>query len=44
MRIAARCEIGGYRDEERWTEIFGTLSDAMVRLEAALRPHFAALP
>ncbi len=35
---------GGYRDpEERWPEIQDAMIDAMVRLEAALRPHIDAL-
>ena len=42
-RIAERFDIGGYRDDERWEEIHATMVDAMVRLEAALRPHIAKL-
>lgn len=42
-RIVERFEVGGYRDEEKWPEIFDTLTDAMARLEAALRSHIAAV-
>jgi Domain of unknown function (DUF4268) len=37
-RIAARFSAGGYRDEARWPEIQDEMIDAMIRLEAALRP------
>lgn len=42
-RIAERFNAGGYRDEESWNEIHATMTDAMVRLEAALRPHVSRL-
>lgn len=34
---------GGYRDEERWSEIQDAMIDAMVRLELALKPHIDRL-
>ncbi len=33
----------GYQDEDAWNEIQGAMIDAMIRLEAALRPHIKAL-
>jgi hypothetical protein len=36
-------EIGGYREEkDKWTEIQIAMVDAMIRLEASLRPHIEA--
>jgi hypothetical protein len=44
-RRIAYCFRGAYLpDEERWPEIQARMIDAMIRLEAALRPHLAALP
>lgn len=43
-RITERFDIGGYRDEDRWPEIYETTVEAMVRFEAAVRPHLARLP
>jgi len=43
-RIASRIDLGGYRDEDRWPEIQTAMVDAMIRLEAALRPFFPSLP
>jgi hypothetical protein len=42
-RITERFDVGGYRDEERWSEVQEVLADAMARLEKALRPHIARL-
>ncbi len=42
-RIRKVFDIGGYRDEDRWSEIQDTLIDAMVRLHAAMKPHIAKL-
>lgn len=42
-RIRKVISIGGYRDEEKWTEIQEAMVDAMIRLEKALRPHIAKL-
>lgn len=33
----------GYRDEEHWPEVQDAMIDAMIRFEAALRPHIDAL-
>ncbi len=33
----------GYRDEEHWPEVQDAMVDAMIRFEAALRPHIDAL-
>ena len=44
-RIGKRFSLGGYRDdEEKWQEIQDAMIDAMIRLEAALRPHIDRLP
>ena len=44
-RIVKLFSLGGYRDEEdRWPEIQEAMIDAMIRLEAALRPHIDRLP
>ena len=42
-RIRDRWEGVGYRDEDQWGELQGKLIDAMIRLEAALRPCIARL-
>jgi len=42
-RIRERWEGIGYRDEEHWPELQTKLIDAMIRLEAALRPFIARL-
>ena len=42
-RIAYRMTAGGWRDEEKWPEVHEAMIDAMIRLEAALRPHIEAL-
>ncbi len=38
-RISSSVGKGGYRDQDKWAEIFEDLVDRMVRLELALRPH-----
>lgn len=44
-RIACRFEGVGYKDDEsEWPGLHQSMVDAMVRLEAALRPHIARLP
>lgn len=42
-RILQRLDVAGYRDEERWPELQDQMIDSMIRLEAALQPHIAAL-
>ncbi|CAA9277097.1 MAG: hypothetical protein AVDCRST_MAG93-2948 [uncultured Chloroflexia bacterium] len=37
-RIAKRLNMGGYRNEEQYLQIFDATVDAMIRLERALRP------
>lgn len=37
-RIKKTVVIGGWRDEEKWPELQDVMTDAMVRLESALRP------
>ena len=44
-QIGKRFSMGGYRDDdEGWSEIQDAMIDAMIRLEAALRPHIDKLP
>jgi len=43
-RIRMAMDIGGYRDEERFEEVWEWLADAMARLEQALKPHIGDLP
>ena len=44
-RIGKQFSLGGYRDDEdKWQEIQDTTIDAMIRLEAAFRPHIDRLP
>lgn len=40
-RISYLIDAGGYRDEERWDEIYELMVDAMVRLEKSLKPFIA---
>lgn len=42
-RIERQISIGGYRDEEPWPELQDAMIEAMIRLEAALRPHINQL-
>lgn len=34
---------GGWKDEEKWPEVHEAMTDAMIRLETALRPHLKKL-
>lgn len=43
-RIAQRFDDGGYKDNERWPQTRQQMTDAMVRLERALRPRLDELP
>ena len=43
-RISKRFSLGGYRDGEKWSQIQEAMIDAMIRLEASLRPHIDRLP
>lgn len=43
-RISYSSDNGGYRDEEEWPHIQEAMIDAMIRLNKALKPHFASLP
>jgi hypothetical protein len=42
--IKKQFDLGGYRDESRWSEVQDAMIDGMVRLETALRPHIQRLP
>ncbi len=42
-RIRALSDLGGYRDPEKWPEIYEWMSDHMVALEKAFRPHINVL-
>lgn len=42
-RIVATSELGGYRDPEKWPEIYEWMTDKMVALEQAFRPRIEAL-
>ena len=42
-RIRKHIAVGGYRDEEDWTNVQDTMIDAMARLEKALKPHIPRL-
>ncbi len=42
-RICAASDIGGYRDPEKWPEIYAWMTDHMIALEKAFRPHINAL-
>lgn len=42
-RISKKIEIGGYRDEEKWSEIQDALIDAMIGLEKSLKPFISRL-
>lgn len=42
-RIRYQIDVGGYRDEAKWTEIHEAMIDGMIRLEKALRPFVAKL-
>lgn len=38
-RIKKRITIGGYRDDDKWTEIHEALVDSMIKLENSIRPY-----
>jgi len=42
-RIQKTISVGGWRDEDKWPELHEAMIDAMVRLDAALKPHIDAL-
>ena len=42
-RIGKDIRAGGYRNEDRWSEIQEAMIDTMIRLENALKPHIAEL-
>lgn len=42
-RICATSDIGGYRNPEKWPEVYQWMADHMVALEKAFRPHINAL-
>lgn len=42
-RIAYGFKLGGYRDDDRADELMAAMVDAMIRLEAALRPQLQGL-
>jgi hypothetical protein len=42
-RIRKTITLGGWKDQEQWPKATEATVDAMVRLEAALRPHIQAL-
>lgn len=42
-RIAYHIAVGGWRDREQWPQVADAAIDAMIRLEAALRPQLKSL-
>ena len=42
-RVDNQLSLGGYRDEEKWSEIQDAMIDAMIRLYSALKPHIENL-
>lgn len=42
-RICKTIEEGGYRDEEKWQEIFEKMIDTMIRLDKAFKPYIHKL-
>jgi hypothetical protein len=42
-RIRAVSELGGYRDPDKWPEIYDWMTNRMVALERAFRPHISTL-
>jgi hypothetical protein len=42
-RIRKTITLGGWKNQEQWPNITEATVDAMVRLEAALRPHIQSL-
>jgi hypothetical protein len=43
-RVKGKAAAEGYRDESAWPQVVDAMVGAMIRLEAALRPHIASLP
>lgn len=41
--IVNTISIGGYHDEDKWDEIQNAMIEAMIRLEAAMKPHIESL-
>jgi hypothetical protein len=42
-RIRAVSSIGGYRDPEKWPDVFSWMTDRMIALDKAFRPYINAL-
>jgi len=42
-RIRNTVDVGGWRDEDSWPELYENMVDAMIRLEKSLRPHLKKL-
>ena len=42
-RIKKQISIGGYRDEEKWSEVQDQMVDNMIKLEQSLRPYIKKL-
>ena len=42
-RISKKMEIGGYRDDDKWSEVHEAMIDAMCRLEKSLKPYISKL-
>jgi hypothetical protein len=42
-RIRKVIGVGGYRDPEKWAEIYEAASEAMARFEKAMKPAIARL-
>ena len=42
-RISRQFDNGGYRDEDKWSDIHNNMIDAMCRFEKALKPHILKL-
>lgn len=38
-RVSSAVDVGGYRDQDKWPQIYEELVDRMINLERALRPH-----
>lgn len=43
-RVTRKINIGGYRDEERWSDIYDEMIHSMIKLEAAFSSHIKKLP
>ncbi len=42
-RIRKVIEMGGYRDEDKWPQVYEEATEAMARLEKAFKPHIVKL-